>query len=253
MNKIKLILNVNSKINFRINSDKHPILYYWLQSIGIKVPPEIFAFLLLIDFLIIILLGLVSEITVANKNHYLEPIFSLFILIIIQIVVEILIKLKDLNINNLLLKILPFSRKEYLILNLSIHYLSLRLFSFISFIILYCVFSYSYELILWDSNFINILFLFFNVFLIISSISFFLITVSKSLLHSKNINPKIQYSLRLLLFFVVLVVVKKITQNNYLVTKNNTFYEFSTYIKYIFFVSIIVFLTSVFSCFNKSK
>ena len=135
MNKVFRIVKVNYKINIRINSDKNPLIYYWLKNIGINMPPEVLAYLILISSLNTIFLGLIAEQRNLIFFGSLSPLYSSLVLILSIILVEILIKNKRIVINNRLIGVLPLTNSEYLYIKLINHFFSLRIWNLISFFI----------------------------------------------------------------------------------------------------------------------
>jgi hypothetical protein len=252
MNKIKNILSINYKINLRINSEKSPLLYYWLENKGIRLPPEILAYLIIISFLNTIFLGLIAE----NKNIILfgtlNPIYSSFVLIFSIVMVEILIKVKKIKINSNLFLILPLTKIEFVFIKLMTHFLSLRLWNFMSFVILYLVFSKTYNYPIFNiQNIINIIY-FFNIFIIFFAISLYLIDKAEGLFIGLNI--MVSRVLRIFFFLSLVILIKQSgLNNNYTIVSDNYFMiALMNMIKFTI-LSLLSLLISILLCSYKKR
>ncbi len=226
MNKTLSILYVNYKINLRINSENKPFIYYWLRNIGIKLPPEIFAYLILISFTITPLLGLIAEKHEINFLGSLNPFYTSLVLILSLLIVEIFINTKKLEINSILLKVIPLTKINFLFIQIATHFVSLRLWAYISFVMLYITFSIFYKYTINNYLFILNIIYFTNIFLLFTSLTFYF----KDLLYKifGDINAHVMRNIRLTFIIMILLLFK------FFLIDTNKFIEIEMFQKIIF-------------------
>lgn len=209
MKKAILIIKTNFRVYGRINSENNPLMYVWLRSKGIKIPPEILAYLIMLCFLQMMVLGFISEMNdVSNKNPNLF--YSSILFFISTIAVEILIAGKKLQINPNLLKVLPFTKKNYISYILINHFVSLRLWNLITFIIFFWIFANTYNNETSFKDYIDPTILWIDLFLIFNSITLFLKDIIKNTINNKNV--KITLPIRLFFILLFFIIINRISK-----------------------------------------
>lgn len=211
MKKVIFIIKTNIRIYGRINSENNPLLYVWLRSKGIRMPPEILAYLIMLCFLQMMVLGFISEMNdLANKNPNLF--YSSILFFISTIAIEILVAGKKLQINPTLLKSLPFTKKDYISYTLINHFVSLRLLNLITFIIFFCVFTYTYNNETSFKDYIDPTILWVYLFLIFNSITLFLKDFLKVIIRNKDV--KVSLPVRLFLILLLFIIIDRISKHS---------------------------------------
>lgn len=250
MNKVFRIVKVNYKINIRINSDKNPLIYYWLKNIGINMPPEVLAYLILISSFNTIFLGLIAEQRNLIFFGSLSPLYSSLVLILSIILVEILIINKRIVINNRLIGVLPLTNSEYLYIKLINHFFSLRIWNLISFFILYIIFSKSYNYSIFNHLFFKNCIFFFDIFLIFSSIPFYF--NDKINYFFEGFNKMTLRVMRLFFVLIVFILIKKLSIDfDFFTVANSTFKVISKNTLSITIISVISLTITFVLCYFK--
>ena len=210
MDKIKLILQTNFKIHKRIRSEQNPIVNYWFNSLDIKLPPEILAYVLIICLFTCISIGAIAEGKSINVNNILNPFYCSVILFVLLFLLEIFIIKARLIINTRLLQYLPFTPKEKITIILCNHFLSLRTICFLCLVVSYIVFSFTYNYSIKPES---LLFLT-DFFVIFSAISF--LFTKQNFENKKTIDTKLFRAFRLCIVICIILLVKKGVSKNIL-------------------------------------
>lgn len=240
MKKAILFVKTNILIYTRINSEDNPILYAWLRGFGIKMPPEILAYLIILSFCQMMFLGVISQM---NDTHNKNPnlFYSGVLFLISMVAVEILIAGKKLQINSKLLKVLPFTKKNYVSYLLVNHFVSLRLWNLITFILLFIIFCYTYNNGLSFQDYIVPSVIWVDFFVLFCSVTLSLNDTIKRYITNKH--TKMALSIRIFFILLLFVVIKKISKYG---VKGKLSEVFPVYINdHLFLIIILSLLVSV--------
>lgn len=205
MKKLKLIIKTNLLIYARIGSEKRPVIYDLVENLigrEIKIPLDFIAYFLLIFFFQIALLGSIAEVY-AQESISTYFILSGLLLLLTMSLLEIFIYYNHLQVNPLLLKILPLSNRTFISCIVIDHFVGLRLASFLIFIILFPIIGVTYNKSFTLSHYLYPCIMYINLFSVIS-FSFLLLKNSFRSIFNRG---ELKLSLPLQWFFILSFII----------------------------------------------